>query len=209
MLGEVQRLKIYKELNPNELSATQFLELEKEVEEHRRNVISDEYVDFKLWMIGLPSRQERFAQFLAKKLSKSSRILEVGCGRTGRMSRILSEQGFCITGIDPKLEVLSSANVKYIKEEFDYTKFDLSEYDFVIAQEPCDATEHVVRACINQRVPFIISLCGVPHKLISGEMPEDEKEWYEYLLSISKEEMKLRYVSLDPLTITPVLKSSF
>ena len=125
------------------------------------------------------------------------------------MSRILSEQGFCITGIDPNLEVLSSANINYIKEAFDYTKFDLSEYDFVVAQEPCDATEHVVRACINQRVPFIISLCGVPHKLISGEMPKDEKEWYEYLLNISKEEMKLRYVSFDPLTITPVLKSSF
>ena len=125
------------------------------------------------------------------------------------MSRILSEQGFCVTGIDPKVEVLSNNKVTFIKEKFDYIKFDISGYDYVIAQEPCDATEHIVRACVNSKVPFIMSLCGVPHKLISGSMPKDYKEWYEYLLSISKEELKLRYLDLDPLTVTPILKSNF
>lgn len=211
MLGELQRIKFYKELNPNELSAKQFLELEKEIKGPRSNIISDEYVDFRLWMMGHPSRQETFAKFIAKKLSKNkgAKILEVGCGRTGRVSRILGEQGFYITGIDPKVEIFSDANVRFIKKEFDYKNIDLSEYDFVIAQEPCEATEHVVRACLNQRVPFIMSLCGVPHKLILGGTPKDEKQWYDYLINISKDELKLCYVSLDPLTITPMLKSNF
>lgn len=182
MLGVLHRIQEYRSLNPNELSAKQFLDLEKEIRNQQSNIISDEYVDFKLWLLGHPSRQETFAEFLAKKLPKDDgiKILEVGCGRTGRVSRILGEKGFCITGIDPKVEISSCANVKILKEKFDYTKFDLSEYDFVIAQEPCDATEHVVRACVKHRVPFIMSLCGVPHKLMSGSMPKDEKEWYEY-----------------------------
>ena len=212
MLGELQRnIQLYKQLNPNELSAKQFLDLEKEIKAPHSNLISDEYVDFRLWLMGLPSRQENFARFIVKRLPRSNnaKILEVGCGRTGRVSRILGKQGFYITGIDPKVEMLSNDKIKFIKEKFDYTKFDLSEYDFVIAQEPCDATEHVVRACINQRVPFIMSLCGVPHKLISGGTPKDEQEWYEYLINISSEEIKLRYVDLDPITTTPILKSKF
>lgn len=211
MLGELQRIEVYKKLNPNELTIKQFQDLEKEIKSRNSNIISDEYVDFKLWMLGLPSRQVRFAEFLTKKLPTGAgiKILEVGCGRTGRVSRILGEKGFDITGIDPKVEMISSANVKFIKDKFDYKKIDLSQYNFVIAQEPCDATEHVVRACVKQRVPFIMSLCGVPHKLMSGRMPRNEKQWYEYLVNISKEELKLRYIKLDPLTITPILKSNF
>lgn len=213
MLESLLRIKFseYAKLNPNELSAQQFLKLEKEIKSPRSNLISDEYVDFKLWMIGHPSRQESFAKYVAKRLPKKSKtkILEVGCGRTGRLSRILGEQGFFITGIDPKLEIFNDVNTKFIKEKFDYTKFDLSKYDFVIAQEPCDATEHVVRACVNQRVPFIMSLCGVLHKLISGYMPKNYKEWYEYLLNISNKDLKLRYIELDPLITTPILKSTF
>lgn len=211
MLGQLQRFKFYRELNPNELSTKQFSDLEEELRGPKYNVISDEYIDFKLWMMGIPSRQESFAKYIENKLPKNNKakILEVGCGRTGRLSRILGKKGFNITGIDPKVEILSLTNIKFIKEEFKYDTFNLSEYDFVIAQEPCDATEHIVKACVNYKVPFIMSLCGVPHKLISGDLPEDEKEWYEYLINISKEELKLRYVSLDPLTETPVLKSVF
>lgn len=211
MLGELERLRLYRESNPNELSTQQFKDLEKEIKSPGSNLISDEYVDFKLWQMGFPSRQESFARYIAKKLPKiaGAKILEVGCGRTGRVSRILGEQGFYITGIDPKVEMLSNANIEFIKGKFDYNKFNLSKYDFVIAQEPCDATEHIVRASVTHKVPFIMSLCGVPHRLISGYMPKDEKEWYEYLLNISKDDLKLRYIELDPLTVTPILKSNF
>lgn len=163
----------------------------------------------KLTCNGLPSRQESFAKFIAKKLSKrkGAKILEVGGGRTGRLSRFLSEEGFKMTCIDPKLEI-SHNDIKFIKGIFDYRKFDLSIYDYVIAQEPCDATEHVVRACTTQQIPFMMSLCGVPHRLISGKMPKDVNEWYDYLLSIAYQEIRLRYISLDPFLSTPILKSN-
>lgn len=210
MLDEFQRIDLYKQLNPNELTEEQFLKLIKEIQNPRSKVISDEYFDYMLWSKGCPSRQETFANFIAKKLAKREgcRILEVGGGRTARLSRMLSEKGFEMTCIDPKLEIINDSNVQFIKEQFDYRKFDLSTYDYVVAQEPCDATEHVVRACIKEQKPFIMTLCGVPHKLISGKQHKDVYEWYDYLVNIAKEEMKLRYVQLNPILRTPILRSN-
>ena len=111
-----------------------------------------------------------------------------------------------MTCINPNVEPQGN-NIEYIQSKFEYTKFDLSPYSFVIAQEPCDATEHIVRACINQNTPFIMSLCGVPHKLISGKMPKDINEWYKYLQNISYEQIRLFYVSLDPISTTAILKN--
>lgn len=210
MLDVLQRIKLYKQLNPNELSESQFQKLVYDIRHPEKDTITDEYLDFKLWCLGLPSRQVSFAKFIAKKLSKfkGAKILEVGCGRTARLSRLLSEEGFKMTCVDPKLEIASSENVKCIKDKFNYAKFDLSEYDFVIAQEPCDATEHIVRACIAQDVPFLIALCGTPHKLISGEMPKDIYKWYDYLVNISSDKIRQRYIELDVLSRTPILKSN-
>ena len=82
MLDIMQRIKLYKELNPNELTLQQFTELEKEIKSPDPYTITDEDYDFRLWCRGLPSRQEAFASFLEKKLPKGANILEVGCGRT-------------------------------------------------------------------------------------------------------------------------------
>ena len=210
MLDELHRIQSYKKLNPNELTTQQFLKLEQEIKHSKPGIISDERFDFKLWCIGYPSRQESFATFIEKKLSgkEDAKILEVGGGRTGRLSRLLSEKGFKMTCIDPKLELASSDSIECIKGKFDYKAFDLSIYDYVIAQEPCEATEHVVRACINQDVPFFMTLCGVPHRLISGKTPKDVDEWYNYLLNIASEKVRLRYIALDPILKTPILKSN-
>ena len=205
-----QRLILYKEFNPNELSPVQMRDLEREVKQTRGGIDTDEYLDFMLWCRGLPSRQQTFANFIGKKLSKhpGSKVLEVGAGRTAIMSRILSEKGFKMTCIDPKIEINSGKGIEVIKGKFDYRKFDLSPYDFVVAQEPCDATEHIVRACLEQKKPFMISLCGVPHRLISGKMPKNRDEWYNNLRDIGKGELKLRYLSLDPISKTLILKTN-
>lgn len=209
MLNELQRIELYEQVNPNELSPQQFTKLKHEIKHPKPTTISDELFDFKLWCNGYPSRQESFANFIAKKLRKhqGSKVLEIGGGRTGRLSRFLDKKGFKMSCIDPKLE-LTSNNIDFIKGLFDYKKFDLSLYDYVIAQEPCDATEHVVRACVEQHIPFMMSLCGVPHKLISGEMLDNVYEWYEYLVDIDPQEIRLRYLSLDPFLSTPILKSN-
>ena len=213
MLNEAMRFAIYRQQNPHELSPQQFSALERELEKPKKNEFTDQYVDYLFWSMGLPSRQEIFANFIAKRLTKhaGAKVLEVGCGQTARMSRFLSEKGFEMTCIDPILDLSYTKNlerVKGIKSKFEHHKFDLTEYDYVVAQEPCDATEHVVRACIAQNKPFMMSLCGVPHKLLSGKMPKDRNEWHHYLLSIFKEDMKLIYCSLDPILTTPILRSN-
>ena len=210
MLDKLQRFQLYKNLNPNELSIQQFQRLEHEIKHLRHGLVSDEYVDFRLWSSQLPSRQESFAEFISKKLSKNkgAKILEIGGGRTGRLSRFLAEKGFQMTCVDPQLIMTDSCNIKYIKEKFDYEDFDISMYDYVIAQEPCEAAEHVVRACINQNKPFMMILCGVPHKLISGQMPKDINEWYDYLVNVASDKIKLCYIELDPFFKTPMLKSN-
>lgn len=201
---------MYKHLNPHELSPQQLDKLEYEVAHPRKGLLSDQYCDFILWCHGLPSRQESFANFIAKKLSKhaGATILEVGSGRTARLSRILNSKGFNMTCIDPKIEPANVNGIEVIKNKFDYRLFNLSSYDYVVAQEPCEATEHVVRACINQHKPFMMSLCGVPHKLISGQTPKNVMEWYNYLQNIARGETKLHYLSLDPILTTPILKSN-
>lgn len=204
-----QRLEEYKKKNPNELTDEQFEKIKDEMENPKSKIISDEYFDLKLWCLGYPSRQESFAEYVAKRLKRKNvkKVLEVGCGRTYRLSRILDKKGFEMTCIDPKVEKLSAceSDITAKKEIFDF-KYDLSDYDCIVAQEPCDATEHIVRACIEQNKPFIMTLCGVPHTLISGEEPENVYEWYAYLLNISKEnKIRLRYVALDPFLETPVL----
>lgn len=202
---------LYKQTNPNELSPAQFLKLEREIFSTRlSSTMSDECCDFLLWLHGLPSRQESFAEFLVKKLPSDPNIqvLEVGGGRTYRLSRLLSQKGLKLTCIDPKLDLNLKGNVKLIKDKFDHKKFDLSPYDYVVAQEPCDATEHIVRACVSQKKPFIISLCGVPHKLLSGKMPASADEWYDYLVNIASSEVKFRSLNLCPLVTTPILKSN-
>ena len=208
MLDELQRIEEYKKINPNELTPKQFKKIEHEINYPDPEIISDEYLDFKLWLRGEPSRQEKFAKFIVKKLRKGSKILEVGGGRTGRLSRILSEEGFIMTCMDPKLEMESTENVDFIKWVFNYKRTDLSNYDYVIAQEPCEATEHIIRACVKQKKPFIIIPCGVPHKLISGKNPKDVNEWYEYLINIDSKGIKLRYLKLDSISTTPMIRSN-
>lgn len=210
MLDSKLRLASYKKNNPHELTPQQFSELEEYFKSPESNTISDIILDFLLWCRGLPSRQERFSQFLSKKLPKTEglKVLEVGCGRTARLSRFLTERGFNMTCIDPLLDLSYCIGFTGICDSFDYRTFDLSNYDFVIAQTPCDATEHVVRACLNQNKPFIMTLCGVPHKLISGGIHADVYDWHNYLLNISHNELKLRYIELDPLSSTALLKST-
>lgn len=211
MLGLIRyKFEQYKKLNPNELTALEFVQLEKDLSKSSDGTKSDQTLDFLLWCNNYPSRQELFAKYLIKYLPKESgaKILEVGCGRTAKLSRILAEKGFSMTCIDPKVDTSPFSGITAIKGKFDYRKFDLSSYDFVIAQEPCDATEHIIRACISQNKPFIISLCGTAHKLISGETPKNYEEWFDYLSKIDKDKTKLIWLSLDPFSKTPVIKSN-
>lgn len=214
---ELERFVQYRKENPNELTAEKLCALEQELWHPREKIVSDEYVDFKLWCGGYPSRQEAFADYIDWELpvERTQSVLEVGGGRTGRLSRLLAKKGYHMTCMEPLLDFTDgvcerdiAGSVRMIKESFDYQQTSLAEYDWVVAQEPCDATEHIIRACLNQNVPFFITLCGVPHRLISGEMPEDVWEWYEYLRNIDREHIRYEIVKLYSIGRVVVIYSS-
>lgn len=213
MQDELKHLRFYRLFNPNDLTQLQFLKLENEIKHPKPNIISDEYLDFRLWYNGFQSRISYFSSFINARLyslsQKTSKevisVLEVGCGKTAKLSQLLSSKGYEMTCIDPKLELTNCKEIKTIKGEFHYPNFDLSNFDCVIAQEPCAATEHVIRACSEQEVPFIISLCGVPHTLISGQKPNDVYKWYYYLLDLFPHNINIEYLSIMPLAKTVVI----
>ncbi len=96
---------------------------------------------------------------------------------------------------------------KDIKEYINEIK---SNYPMAVVTREFYKGENVlVRACTGHKVPFIMSLCGTPHRMISGHMPKDIEEWYENLLKLSNRMTRLRYIELDPLTVTPLLRSNF
>lgn len=199
MLEELKYFKHYKRINPHQLSDEKLKAIEKEIKFPKKDLISDEYLDFKLWYQGKPSRQVCFANFIEKTIpsNKSLKLLEVGGGSQARLSIILAEKGYQMTCMDPKINV-EHQSVTMIKDYFDYRTIDLSPYDYVIAQEPCEATEHIIRACTKQNVPFIIVLCGVPHRLINGFQYNDVLDWYDYLYCLTNKEGKFKYIKLSP-----------
>ena len=182
--------------------------MKQELDKPNKEIISGQLLDYILWLYDLPSRQESFAEYICKFLPISCSILEVGCGRTGIMSRILKEKGYKVSCMDPEIDPLYLKCINSFQEKFHYETTNIEEYDYLIAQTPCDATEHIVRACVSKKKPFIMSLCSMPHNLINGDMLSSAQEWYSYLQNISSN-LKLSYKKLDPFTVTPILKSSF
>ena len=195
--------KRYLEENPLGFNKEQKQKLLLDVVSPRNGVVCDEYVEFKLWKRGLKSRQEYFADYVEQRLpaERYPRMLEVGCGRTARLSAMLVKRGYQMTAMDTVLapeQLAAEEGIVCRREAFCHDTTDISEYDAVIAQEPCEATEHIIRACVKAAKPFIISLCGTPHALIDGEEPETIQEWYTYLSELIGEKGTVQKQELIP-----------
>lgn len=186
-----KKYRIFREENPLGLLKEELEKVEADILNPRAGVVSDEYVDFTLWAKGLKSRQEYFTEYVEKifPLSSHKKLLEVGCGRAASLSALLAKKGYNMTAMDSKVmpELVSSQNISCIRSAFIYKKTDITEFDAVIAQEPCEATEHIIRECARQKKDYIISLCGTAHRLMNGELPEDVYAWYKYLEEIGGE----------------------
>lgn len=209
-------LEIFKKDNPFEYLPEQFEKIRSDIDDPRGLTVYDETVEFSFWKRGLPSRQECFRDFLKPILERGGfrSVLEVGGGRTGRLSHLLASEGYRVTCMEPKLgetqgsmkpecgsgnggdtagQSACQENPVLIKQFFDYHDADLSPYDIVIGQEPCDATEHIVRSCLAQEKPFVILLCGAVHEYISGGRAANVEEWYDYLEKLTDGKASLRY----------------
>lgn len=178
-------LKRYIIENPNHITPDQIMKISNDILSDDNTVISDEYYDFLRWLRHLPGRQEVFSKYIKRRYKsfRGKKVLEVGCGRTARLSSLLSRH-FKMTAIDPQVESDNAPKRVQIIQDFFTEDTDISEYDLVIALEPCDATEHIIRACLKAHKPFIVVLCGIAHQRIDGVMPSDVSEWYNYLISI-------------------------
>ena len=197
----------YKDVNPNELNEIEIRELERKLKNSEKGTVDDCCLEFFLWQNGERSRAESFADYVIKQLNGvvGLKILEVGAGRTASVSKILSTRGAIMTCIDPKLDIGKEKNITYIKGKFDYRKFDINSFDYVIAQEPCEGAEHVIRACNKANKPYIVTLCGTPHKAISGKRFKNYSQYHQYLRDLDKGNNVLQYEEWDSFSITSIL----
>jgi SAM-dependent methyltransferase len=152
---------------------------------YSKDTIYDEIVDFLDVIKGTPTRWESFAQYINNRFAVSdfSKVLDVGCGPMADLSLLLIEKGYDVVGIDSKVKEIE--NLKTIKKLFDYKKEDVSNFDLLVGLEPCDATEHIIRSSMENKIPCVISLCCTSHDSIDGQRFSSKEEWYEYLLSIT------------------------
>lgn len=209
----MEKFQIFCKENPLEFIEEQLEKIEDDITKPSNGVVSDEYVDFILWTRGLKSRQEYFVEYIEKLFppEKYPKLLEVGCGRTARLSKLLDEKGYQMCAMDPQIvpESVEVHNISCMQDYFAFEKTDITAFDGIVAQEPCDATEHIIRECVAQKKDFVVSLCGVEHRLISGEMPENVLEWYRYLEKIGGDKCTLVRPKLIPGIISHVMIGRF
>lgn len=211
-----EKFQKYKLLNPNKLAENELRVLELKINKMNLALLEKSYdddcIDFYLYLKGYPSRQEIFAKYIYDNKLRGKtgikKILEVGAGKHARVGKFLSEKGFFVTCIDPKLTTISQKNLICIAQKFDYHKFDISDYDYIIAQEPCEGAEQVVRACIKANKPFTETLCGQPHKLISKKRVKNGEEWHRELKRLHPL-ITIEYIHLYPIhsnMLSPLLE---
>lgn len=209
----LQLLKKFESANPCNFTKEQFEKVKSDIVSPRERVVWDEYVDFTLWRKGLKTRQEYFAEYIADilKVDNYNKLLEVGCGATARLSSELIKKGYAMTAMDPQIDLhrADTQNVKCKVDTFIWDSTDISRYDAVVAQEPCDASEHVVRACVAQQKNFVMTLCGTPHIRLDGVMPQDTYEWHDYLKELGGDKCVLIRPKMIPGYITSMLIGIF
>ena len=191
---QLKLLNKYRQENPYLLDETGFNKIVFDIMAPGTDFVYDEYLDFLLWCNGKPGRQDNFRNFLTTALfphcPDCQSIMEIGCGKYARLSASLAYDGFTVTCVDPVLENKSSYNtIKYYSISFDYRDdFCLqlaASNDLVIGQEPCDATEHIIRACEITQTHYFVILCAVPHMRSDNIMPQSVWDWYDYLQACS------------------------
>ncbi len=90
-------------------------------------------------------RNNYISNFFSQHGNNGKRVLDLACG-TGTAAKLLSEQGFCVTGIDISSDMLTVAenkcpDIKFFKA--DMTDFSLPEkYDYCICT--LDSINHLI-----------------------------------------------------------------
>ena len=172
--------------NPLNFSERRMELVRKDFYGQHHGTVSDEFADYVLWAEKLPARHEKFGKFLLAIIRDNGwkSILEIGSGENALLSLFLRnrlEENIKITAMDKCVITCDNPNINIINREIT-CKENLTDYDAVIAQEPCDAAELIIRACTDQDIPYCVILCGVPHTRLTGILDTNVYEWYAYLI---------------------------
>ncbi|MBR1444592.1 MAG: hypothetical protein IJ583_13795 [Firmicutes bacterium] len=181
-----EKFKRFMEENPFKFSEERIERAKKDFYEPRKGVMCDELVEFVLWANGYPARHEKFGDHLLPIIKRNEwkNVLEVGCGEVFLLSEYLFEKlegKVKFTAMDKCGFARDSKDITLIDDEFT-ENYDISGYDLIIAQEPCEAAECIIKNCTENDKPFCVILCGAPHKRLTGEIDEDVNSWYIYLM---------------------------
>ncbi len=194
----------------------------KLIESHQtgRVVMYDEMIDFFDYINHTPHRYESFARKLSRSYPPKSypKVLNVGCGMILELDIELIKRGYEVSSMDPKVldkeeliqlrKKLKEMNLlkdiykeeidklSLYKQTFDYQVDHVSDYDLCIGLEPCEATEHIIRACLKENKDFMIGLCASAHDALDGTKFKDFRDWYKYLRLIDPERVELQEIEL-------------
>lgn len=111
------------------------------------------------------------------------------------LSHELSSHGYHVTAMDPNIRLsdkeIKASGFNAVKEKFvcDYIAgqecgTDISQYDLIVGLEPCDATEHIIRQCVEYNKPCMIALCAAAHDGLDGTKFSTPHRWYRHLRDI-------------------------
>ena len=195
-------LNAYLSVNPAMLNETEKQVLLSDFKAFRRrelDIPSELIYDFFAYGGLLPSRHELFADFITgKHLPKDfKRVLDVGAGKHCPLSEILATRGYLVKSIDPEILLNDNSAVQkgfiiekglFLCDEFapDGIGTNISDFDLIVAMQPCQATEHIIRQCTKYNKPFVIKLCADSHPCLSGEENATFKQWFSHLESIGE-----------------------
>lgn len=134
--------------------------------------------------LGLISNEEneyyQILNFLKRNFDLGCNVLEICGGHYPILSKYIDIeqtriQKGTITVYDPKLVVSKLGNVKLVKEDFS-KKTDISKYDLIISQFPCNLFDDIVDSAAISNKDYFIALCECIYKKYSSKI--DLLDWY-------------------------------
>lgn len=112
------------------------------------------------------------------------RILEIAAG-DGNLSQLLSNCGYQVTAMDPKINCKKNINYNVLSMFF-HEHTDISAYDLGIAIHPCGIHKDIIKNfMINEKVLFLIPCCtfSCDNKEL---MPyRNNQNWLNYLEALN------------------------
>lgn len=102
-------------------------------------------------------------QYLQNNFDLGCNIIEIGGGHYPILSKYIDDyqrkiSKGTITVYDPNLAVNKLGNIKLMKQKFKFGD-DISKYDLVIAQAPCDKFDEVIASAIEENKEFFVTFC--------------------------------------------------